>query len=131
MAHASTVPRGHLGLFSSRFSPRLPRPSTPSPLAGEGWDGGEKHGLHTPPAFTPTLALPRLRGREQTDRRGSRKLNGPVRRVSDLALRCLRRRTARRIVPSTPCGTRQRKDSREVRMLKVTTNLMMPTGITG
>src|SRR5712691_6305524 len=27
-----------------------------------GW-GGEKHGLGTPLAFTPTLALPRLRGR--------------------------------------------------------------------
>jgi hypothetical protein len=25
---------------------------------------GEKHGLGTPPAFTPTLALPCLRGRE-------------------------------------------------------------------
>jgi len=45
---------------------------------GEGWDGGEKHGLGTPPAFTPTLALPRLRGREKTDRRRSRKLNDPA-----------------------------------------------------
>src|SRR5882672_10639338 len=40
---------------------------------------GGKHGLGTPPVFTPTLALPRLRGREKTDRRGSRKLNDPVR----------------------------------------------------
>ena len=63
------------GLFSSRVSPRITGPSTPSPLAGEGWDGGEKHGLGTPLAFTPTLALPRLRGREKTDRRGHRKLN--------------------------------------------------------
>src|SRR5712692_9310536 len=30
---------------------------TPSPLAGEGWDGGEKHGMGTPPAATPTLTL--------------------------------------------------------------------------
>src|SRR6266851_5409451 len=65
------------GPFSSRSSPRLPGPSTPSPLAGEGWDGGEKHGLGTPLVFTPTLALPRLRGREKTDRRGSRKLHDP------------------------------------------------------
>src|SRR6267142_5778990 len=28
------------GPFSCRFSPRLPGPSTPSPLAGEGGDGG-------------------------------------------------------------------------------------------
>jgi len=27
--------------------------------AGNGWDGGEKHGLDTLLAFTPTLALPR------------------------------------------------------------------------
>src|SRR5712692_11476562 len=65
------------GPFSSRSSPRLPGPSTPSPVAGEGWDGGEKHGLGTPLVFTPTLAFPRLRGREKTDRRGSRKLNDP------------------------------------------------------
>src|SRR5262249_21296058 len=53
------------GSFSSRFSPRLPGFLTPSPLAGEGWDGGEQHGLSTPSAFTPTLTLPRLRGREK------------------------------------------------------------------
>src|SRR5712691_11540134 len=34
----------------------------PSPLAGEGWDGGEKCGIGAPPAFTPTLALPRREG---------------------------------------------------------------------
>src|SRR5262245_37481256 len=38
--------------------------------------GGE-HGLGTPPTFTPTLALPRLRGREKTDRHRFRKLNDP------------------------------------------------------
>src|SRR5712692_11858008 len=65
------------GPFSTRFSPCLPGPSTPSPLAGEGGDGGEKHGLGTPPTFTPTLTLPRLRGREKTDRHRSRKLNDP------------------------------------------------------
>src|SRR5262245_54507915 len=51
--------------------------------------------------------------------------------VPNLASRCLRRRTERRIVPYTECGIRQRKDSREARMLKVTNNLMMPTAITG
>ena len=61
--------------FSLFFSP--PWAFDPFPLAGEGGDGGEKHGLSTPPAFTPTLTLPRLRGREKTDRRGSRTLNGP------------------------------------------------------
>ncbi len=35
---------------------------SPSPLAGEGWDGGERRGLGAPPAFTPTLALPRQGG---------------------------------------------------------------------
>src|SRR5712691_3428301 len=44
------------GPFSSRFSPCLPGPSTPSPLPGEGRDGGGKHGLGTPPPFTPTLS---------------------------------------------------------------------------
>src|SRR5712691_5801800 len=60
------------GPFSSRFSPRLPGPSTPSPLAGEGRDGegGKKHGLGTPPAFTPTLTLPR--------RGGGKRLTGRV-----------------------------------------------------
>src|SRR5205814_1503715 len=51
--------------------------------------------------------------------------------VPNLASLCLRRRTARRIVPCTQCATRQHKDSREARMLKVTNNLMMPTAITG
>src|SRR4029453_13667419 len=43
-------------------------------------DGGEKHGLDTLPAFTPTLT--RLRGRDKTARRESRKLNdsGALRR---------------------------------------------------
>src|SRR5712691_12578557 len=38
----------------------------PSPLAGEGWDGGEKCGIGTPPAVTPTLALPRRGGGDGT-----------------------------------------------------------------
>ncbi len=80
------------GLFSSRFSSRLPGPSTPSPLAGEGWDGGEKCGMGTPPAFTPTLTLPHLRGREKTDRHGSRKLNGPVRGGAPSAISTLQSR---------------------------------------
>ncbi len=47
------------------------------PWRGKVGMGGEKHGLGTPLVFTPTLALPRLRGREKTDRRGSRKLHDP------------------------------------------------------
>jgi hypothetical protein len=46
-----------VSVFSS--SPGL---LTPSPLAGEGWDGGEKRGIRAPPVFTPTLALPRRGG---------------------------------------------------------------------
>src|SRR5712691_3260173 len=48
------------------------------PWRGKVGMGGEKHGLGTPLVFTPTLALPRLRGREKTDRRGSRKLHDPA-----------------------------------------------------
>jgi hypothetical protein len=53
--------------------PLPPRALDPfSPGGGRlGW--GEQHGLGTPPACTPTLALSRLRGREKTDRRGSQK----------------------------------------------------------
>src|SRR4029453_3898346 len=42
-----------------------PSPSpnfAPSPLAEEGWDGGEQRGLGTPPNLTPTLTLPRRGG---------------------------------------------------------------------
>jgi len=74
----------HGGTIQFSIFPRLPGPSTPSLLAGagpegpgptqsrQGWDGWEKHSLGTPPAFTPTLARPRLRGREKTDRSGSK-----------------------------------------------------------
>src|SRR5262249_17759927 len=77
------------GPFSSRFSLRFPGLSAPSPLAGEGAKrplrrrrrakvgGGGPHGLGTSLAFTPTLALPCLRRREKTDRRGAKKLNDP------------------------------------------------------
>src|SRR5712691_2486791 len=59
--------------------PSLPESSTPSPLAGgEGWDGGEKHGLGTPPACTPTLALPLAQGEGKDRQARVRKLNGPV-----------------------------------------------------
>src|SRR5712691_8075501 len=58
--------------------PSLPESSTPSPLAGgEGWDGGEKHGLGTPPACTPTLALPLAQGEGKDRQARVRKLNGP------------------------------------------------------
>src|SRR2546428_14114263 len=57
--------------------PSPPWDFDPSPLAGEGGDGGEKHGLGTPPACTPTLTLPPLRGGEKTDRRGAPKMNDP------------------------------------------------------
>ncbi len=40
------------------------------PWRGKGGMGGEKHGLGTPPAFTPTLALPR--------RGGGKRLTGRV-----------------------------------------------------
>src|SRR2546428_13166026 len=59
--------------------PSLPESSTPSPLAGgEGWDGGEKHGLGTPPACTPTIALPLAQGEGKDRQARVRKLNGPA-----------------------------------------------------
>src|SRR5712691_397208 len=71
--------RGMAGLFSSRFSPRFLslRPLPPS-RGGEGWDGGEKHGLGTPPACTPTLALPLAQGGGKDRQARVRKLNGPA-----------------------------------------------------
>src|SRR6266849_5803146 len=71
--HAGSSRRqGHSVLDFLLASPGL-RPLPP--WRGKVGMGGEKHGMGTPPAFTPTLALPRLRGREKTDRRGSQKLN--------------------------------------------------------
>src|SRR5712691_7157413 len=70
--------RGDRAIQFSIF-PSLPESSTPSPLAGgEGWDGGEKHGLGTPPACTPTLALPLAQGEGKDRQARVRKLNGPV-----------------------------------------------------
>src|SRR2546425_4924660 len=65
----------HCRAIQFSIFPSLPESSTPSPLAGgEGWDGGEKHGLGTPPAWTPPPPPPppqgggkepHARGREQ------------------------------------------------------------------
>src|SRR5262245_61897635 len=46
------------GLGSSRFSPRPSWAFDPFPPSGGRLEWGEQHGLGTPPAFTPTLALP-------------------------------------------------------------------------
>src|SRR5712691_6933104 len=79
MANRAFVKCLPAGLFSSRFSPRFLslRPLPPS-RGGEGWDGGEKHGLGTPPACTPTLALPLAQGEGKDRQARVRKLNGPA-----------------------------------------------------
>ena len=43
--------------------------NTPSPLAGEGWDGGDVDGGsgYLPPLVTPTLSLPRRGGGDIKD----------------------------------------------------------------
>jgi hypothetical protein len=62
MVYTHVLQRGGCGVpgpFSSRFFPRLPGPSTPSPLAGEGGDGGRstawaRHRPPPPPSPSPS-----------------------------------------------------------------------------
>src|SRR5712691_13497427 len=99
--------------------PSLPESSTPSPLAGgEGWDGGEKHGLGTLPACTPTLALPLAQGEGKDRQARVRKLNGPERHGQRSCADSVAMVESEPMLPACPL--------QEVHMTLLTTTLYTP-----
>ena len=70
-----------LGPFSSRFSPRLPGPSTPSLLVGEGGDGGEawhRHATGLYPALSQSCLFEAKSENRISENQWFARLNFPV-----------------------------------------------------